>query len=167
MVARLFRPWALLLRGGMRLRNCGRHWYLLQLLDEPFCPPAPGRRFRLPHSEHGVFDVRRERDANTDLCRYVSYGSSLCENSDVELARRNFVSISSMRKPIALATSVGRRRLRKQFCASLARSRFHTASVNFGSRTAVRITAFWPTRLPQRVKSDSLTMSALRPLFLR
>jgi hypothetical protein len=39
MVARLFGP-GLFLRGGMRLRNCGRHWYLLQLLDEPFCPPA-------------------------------------------------------------------------------------------------------------------------------
>jgi hypothetical protein len=36
----------------------------------------PGRRFRLPHGEHGVFDVRRERDANTDLCRYVSYGQT-------------------------------------------------------------------------------------------
>jgi hypothetical protein len=35
----------------------------------------PGRRFRLPHGEHGVFDVRRERDANTNLCHYVSYGS--------------------------------------------------------------------------------------------
>jgi len=40
-----------------------------------------------------------------------------------------------MRKTIALATSVTRRKLRKPFCASLARGRFHTAWVNFGSRT--------------------------------
>src|SRR5947208_4548360 len=31
-------------------------------------------------------------------------------------------------KPIALATSVRRRQLRKQFCASLAQASFHTAS---------------------------------------
>src|ERR1700694_4262159 len=34
-----------------------------------------------------------------------------------------------MRKTIALATSVERRKLRKQFCASLARGRFYTAWV--------------------------------------
>jgi putative ABC transport system substrate-binding protein len=38
----------------------------------------------------------------------------------VELACRISVSISSMQKPIELATSVGRRQLRKPFCASLA-----------------------------------------------
>jgi hypothetical protein len=61
------------------------------------------------------------------------YGSRLCENSNFQLACRISVSISSMRKPIALATTVGRRQLRKQFCASLARSRFHTASVKTGN----------------------------------
>jgi hypothetical protein len=61
-------------------------------------------------------------------------GSRLCENSDVQLACRISVSISSMRKPIAPTTSVEGRQLRKQFCASLARSRFHTASVKNGSR---------------------------------
>jgi hypothetical protein len=38
-----------------------------------------------------------------------------------------------MRNRITLATSVERRQLRKQFCASLARSRFRTAWVIFGS----------------------------------
>jgi hypothetical protein len=47
-----------------------------------------GRRFRLPHGEHGVFDVRRERDANTDLCRYVSYGSWSCKNAAALRQRR-------------------------------------------------------------------------------
>jgi hypothetical protein len=51
----------------------------------------------------------------------------LCEKSDVELTRRISVSISSLRKPIAPATSLGRRQLRKQFCASLAQATFHTA----------------------------------------
>jgi len=73
MVARLFGP-GLFLRGGMRLRNCGRHWYLLQLLDEPFCPPRETISFATRRT--WVFDVRRERDANTDLCRYVSYGQT-------------------------------------------------------------------------------------------
>jgi len=59
----------------------------------------------------------------------VRSGSRLCENSNVQLACRISVSISSMRKPIASVTSVGRRPLRKQFCASLARARFHTSSV--------------------------------------
>jgi hypothetical protein len=40
---------------------------------------------------------------------YVRYGSRLCENSDVELACRISVSISSLWKPIALATSVRRK----------------------------------------------------------
>src|SRR6202163_2633476 len=43
----------------------------------------------------------------------------LCENSNVQLSCRISVSISSMRKPITLATSVERRQLRKQFCAFL------------------------------------------------
>jgi len=55
----------------------------------------------------------------------------LCENSDVQLARRNSIWISSMWKPIVLATSFGRRQLRKQFYASLAHPRFHTASTHW------------------------------------
>jgi len=54
----------------------------------------------------------------------VRFGSRLCENSDVELARRISVSISSLSNPIAPATSLGRKQLRKQFCASLAQASF-------------------------------------------
>ena len=60
----------------------------------------------------------------------VFFRLRLCENSNVELACRISGSISSMRKPIALAISVGRGQLRKQFCASLARSRFYTTSIH-------------------------------------
>src|SRR6476659_1196761 len=59
----------------------------------------------------------------------VRSGSRLCENSDVELARRNSVSITLNRKTIALADTVERRKGRKQFCAFSARARFHTAWV--------------------------------------
>jgi len=76
----------------------------------------------------------------------VLFRSRLCENSNVQLACRISVSISSMRKPIAPATTVGRRRLRKQFCASLARARFHTASVTSGSRTLRTARKGWRVR---------------------
>jgi hypothetical protein len=56
-------------------------------------------------------------------------GSRLCENSDVELARRKFVSITLNKKRTALAVTVERRKGRKQFCAFSARVRFHTAWV--------------------------------------
>src|SRR5258707_15553609 len=67
----------------------------------------------------------------------VGFGSRLCENSDVELARRISVSISSLWKPITPATPSTRRLLRKQFCASLAQASFHTAWVSL-ERTARR-----------------------------
>src|SRR6266404_7011741 len=51
----------------------------------------------------------------------------LCENSDVELARRKFVSITLNKKITALSVTVERRKERKQFCAFSARARFHTA----------------------------------------
>jgi hypothetical protein len=51
---------------------------------------------------------------------------SLCENSNVELARRKFVSITLNRKRTALAVAVERGKGRKQFCAFSARARFHT-----------------------------------------
>src|ERR1700681_4630115 len=53
----------------------------------------------------------------------------LCENSDVELARRNFVSITLNGKRTALAVTVKGGQGRKQFCAFSARARFHTAWV--------------------------------------
>ena len=45
----------------------------------------------------------------------VRSGSRLCENSDAELAPRIFISISSLRKPIALVAAAGGAQLRKQF----------------------------------------------------
>src|SRR5258706_8226845 len=59
-------------------------------------------------------------------------GSRLCENSDVELARRKFVSITLNNKRTALAVTVERRKERTQFCAFSARARFHTAWVKTG-----------------------------------
>jgi hypothetical protein len=54
----------------------------------------------------------------------VRFGSRLCENSDVELARRKFVSITLNNKRTALAVTVERRKERKQFCAVSARARW-------------------------------------------
>src|SRR6478609_8069557 len=62
----------------------------------------------------------------------VRLGSRLCENSDVELARRTFVSITLNRKRTALAVAVERGKGRKQFCAFSARARFHTGWVKTG-----------------------------------
>src|SRR6266478_5765157 len=56
-------------------------------------------------------------------------GRGLCENSDVQLACRTSISISSMWESIVLTTSFGRKQLRKQFCASFAQARFHTVWV--------------------------------------
>jgi hypothetical protein len=63
---------------------------------------------------------------------HVREGSRLCENSDVEFARRKFVSITLNKKRTALAVTVERRKERKQFCALSARARFHTAWVKTG-----------------------------------
>jgi hypothetical protein len=51
----------------------------------------------------------------------------MCENSDVELARREFVSITLNKKRTVLAVVVEGGKGRKQFCAFFARARFHTA----------------------------------------
>src|SRR5216684_2307312 len=59
--------------------------------------------------------------------RHFRVGPRLCENSDVELARRKFVSITFNNKRTALAVTVERRKERKQFCAFSACARFHTA----------------------------------------
>ena len=61
------------------------------------------------------------------LSRQIRDGPRLCENSDVELARRKFVSITLNNKRAALAATVERRKERKQFWAFSARARFHTA----------------------------------------
>jgi hypothetical protein len=47
-----------------------------------------------------------------------------------------------MRKPIALAPSAERGQLRKQFCASLARSRFHTTSTPTGHQRGLPVSLF-------------------------
>jgi hypothetical protein len=62
----------------------------------------------------------------------VRVGSRPCKNSDVELARRKFVSIALNKKRSDLPVIVGRRKERKQFCAFSARARFHLAWVIFG-----------------------------------
>jgi hypothetical protein len=59
-------------------------------------------------------------------------GPRLCENCEVKFAGRNFVSTSSIRKIAMLATTIGRSLKRKQFCAFLARARFHTARARNG-----------------------------------
>jgi hypothetical protein len=46
-----------------------------------------------------------------------------------------------MWESIVLATSFGRRQLKKQFCASFALARFHTAWVD-----SVEKSPFWPTK---------------------
>src|ERR1700720_1073945 len=67
---------------------------------------------------------------------HVRFGSSLCENSDVQLARGKFVSITLNNKRTARAATVEGRKERKQFCAFSARARFHTTWVISGSRVA-------------------------------
>src|SRR5438874_3651641 len=72
-----------------------------------------------------------ERKSNFGAVRSV-FDPRLCENSDVGLARRKFVSITLNKKRTALAVTVERRKERKQFCAFSARARFHTAWVKTG-----------------------------------
>jgi hypothetical protein len=60
------------------------------------------------------------------------FGSRLCENPDVELARRRFVSITLNKERTSLTVTVEREKERKQFYAFSARARFHTAWVIFG-----------------------------------
>jgi hypothetical protein len=59
----------------------------------------------------------------------VRIGSRLCENSDVQLSRRTFVSIALNKKRTPLAGTIERRKERKQFCGFSSRARFHTAWV--------------------------------------
>jgi hypothetical protein len=80
---------------------------------------------------------RQTKEAATDMFylkppRHISTLPSLCENSDVELSRRTFVSITSNKKRTALAGTIERRKEGKQFCAFSARARFHTAWVKTG-----------------------------------
>jgi hypothetical protein len=76
----------------------------------------------------------------------VRYGSRLCENSDVELARRKFVSITLNKKRTALAVTVEKRKERKQFCAFSAGARFHTAWVKTGKAQCEHMVSALPLR---------------------
>src|SRR5258705_6296325 len=75
---------------------------------------------------------------------HVRFGSSLCENSDVELARGKFVSITLNNKRTALAATVEGRKERKQFCAFSARARFHTAWVKRRHRPTIGLSLLDP-----------------------
>ena len=54
-------------------------------------------------------------------------GSKLCENSEVKLWRKVFVSNTLNKKRTALAGTAERRKERTQFCSLSTRARFHTA----------------------------------------
>jgi hypothetical protein len=61
-----------------------------------------------------------------------------------------------MWESIVLATSFGRRQLRKQFCASFAEARFYTAWVIFGSQRSYPRGPLYPD---QRTSSEPVAMS--------
>src|SRR5258708_31026155 len=86
----------------------------------------------------------------------VRCGSRLCENSDVELARRSFVSITLNNKRPALAVTAERRKERKQFCAFAARARFHTAWGKRRHQWAIGRSLLYPN---ERTSSDRPGMS--------
>ena len=76
----------------------------------------------------------------------VRFGSRLCENSDVQLARRKFVSIMLNKKGTALAGTIERRKERKRFCGVSVLARFHTAWTLNGSGVCVAALV-WATDL--------------------
>jgi hypothetical protein len=76
----------------------------------------------------------------------VRYCPRLCENSDARLACRTSFSISSMWESVALATTVRRRKLRKQFCAFSAVARFHTA-------WSVSVKKYWSAEIVRQKRS--------------
>jgi hypothetical protein len=94
---------------------------------------------------------RQTKEAATDMFyltppRHISTLPRLCKNSDVELARRKFVSIALNKKRSDLPVTVGRRKERKQFCAFSARARFHTAWVKNGIVPACAACPFYTLR---------------------
>src|SRR3982074_989239 len=94
----------------------------------------------------------------TNGSRCLSWVSRLCENSDVELARREFVSITLNKKRTALAVVVEGGKGRRQFCAFSARARFHAAWVIFrlGARSCeVRFTSMSRPRQLDRFRPKS------------
>ena len=112
---------------------------------------------------------RQTKGAATDMFyltppRHISTLPSLCENSDVELARRISVSISSLSNPITPATSLGRKQLRKQFCASLAQASFHTAWVNRVALTVCRALPFSPGERTSQARGLRSEKCQIQPL---
>jgi hypothetical protein len=118
----------------------GRHLsgFVCHRRMQPYSSPPDRLKNTLPHvgptTSLRTVILRGDRGlahtvAMIEVTCDVSFGSRLCENSDAQLACRTSISISSMWESIVLATSFGRRQLRKQSCASFAQARFHTAWV--------------------------------------
>src|SRR5258707_13717605 len=108
-------------------------------------------------------DVRFQGQSGKHLLTlsFSGFRPRLCENSDVELARRKFVSITLNKKRTALAVTVERRKERKQFCAFSARARFHTAWVISGPDGAEMPLPLYPRK---RTFGDTTAMSVLCPI---
>jgi hypothetical protein len=64
--------------------------------------------------------------------RHIPTLPRLCENSEVKLSWRMFVSNTLNKKRTALADTAERRKERTQFCSLSTRARFHTAWVKLG-----------------------------------
>src|SRR6476646_1769230 len=65
--------------------------------------------------ENGFFQHNRRKTDLRECPSNVRFRGRLCENSNAELARRIFISISSLWKPIALVGADSSRQLRKPF----------------------------------------------------
>src|SRR3979409_1289851 len=93
-------------------------------------------------------------DSSLHSSSHVRLGSRLCENSEVKLSQRTFVSNTLNKKRTALAGVAERREERTQFCSLSARARFHIAWVKLrrpGVQLAGRLypqLRTWP-RTPQ------------------
>jgi hypothetical protein len=85
----------------------------------------------------------------------VACGSRLCENSDAELARRISISISSLRKLIALVDAADGRQLRK-------RPRLRRVFTQPGSKTEVAVLPHYfcstPKKRPSAGSFDAATL---------
>ena len=60
---------------------------------------------------------------------HVRSGSRLCENAEIKLSRRTFVSNTLNKKRTSLVGTAERRKERTQFCSLFTSARFHTAWV--------------------------------------
>jgi len=112
---------------------------------------AHSGRWRIDGSDPSIRSVHR---ATGSACQPQTSAFTqpvrLCENSDVELARRKFVSITLNNKRTALAVTVERRKERTQFCAFSARARFHTAWVKTGKARCEHMFSALPRKRTSR-----------------